>query len=155
MILQQLLLLESGVHLIVFMTKPLRLIKCGRRTTPISQSLNGDGTISLLLWYYLSIILDDYSRYIIIWKLCSTMKAKDVKDTSDKAFIRSNIDEKTAKLLSENSFFYVSHELADYLENKNMQHVRGRPLHPQTQGKIKRYHRSIKKAIKLDNYFFT
>jgi transposase InsO family protein len=34
-----------------------------------------------------------------------------------------------------------------------MKHVRGRPLHPQTQGKIERYHRSMKNVVKLDNYF--
>jgi hypothetical protein len=34
-------------------------------------------------WFYLSTILDDYSRYIIAWKLCTTMKAEDVTDTLD------------------------------------------------------------------------
>jgi len=34
-----------------------------------------------------------------------------------------------------------------------MKHVRGRPLHPQNQGKIERYHRSMKNIVKLDNYF--
>ena len=34
-----------------------------------------------------------------------------------------------------------------------MNHVRGRPMHPQTQGKIERWHRSMKNVVKLDQYF--
>ena len=34
-------------------------------------------------WFYLSTILDDYSRHIISWKLCTTMKAEDVTATLD------------------------------------------------------------------------
>jgi len=40
-----------------------------------------------------------------------------------------------------------------YIGEKNMKHIRGRSLHPQTQGKIERYHRSMKNIVKLDNYF--
>ncbi len=40
-------------------------------------------------WMYLSAILDDYSRYIIAWKLCSTMRAEDVTDTLGLALIAS------------------------------------------------------------------
>jgi transposase InsO family protein len=37
-------------------------------------------------WFYLSTILDDFSRYIIAWKLCTTMKAEDVTDTLKLSF---------------------------------------------------------------------
>ena len=105
-------------------------------------------------WYYLSTILDDYSRFIVNWKLCSTMKAEDVKDTLDEALLASNVSEDNRpKLLSDNGSCYISHELGEYLQVKNIKHVRGRPLHPQTQGKIERYHRSMKNVVKLDNYF--
>jgi len=57
------------------------------------------------------------------------------------------------KLLSDNGSCYISKDLAEYLEDWNIKHVRGRPLHPQTQGKIERYHRSMKNIVKLDNYF--
>jgi putative transposase len=57
------------------------------------------------------------------------------------------------KLLSDNGACYISDELAEYLNERDMQHVRGRPLHPQTQGKIERYHRSMKNVVKLDNYY--
>jgi putative transposase len=44
-------------------------------------------------WMYLSTILDDYSRYIIAWKLCSTMRAEDVTDTLDMALAASGCDQ--------------------------------------------------------------
>ncbi len=82
------------------------------------------------------------------------MKAEDVKDTLDEALWASNVPEKNRpKLLSDNGSCYISKELAEYLDDKDMKHVRGRPLHPQTQGKIERYHRSMKNIVKLDNYF--
>ena len=103
-------------------------------------------------WYYLSTILDDYSRFIVTWKLCPTMKAEDVKTTLDEALLVAETKE-PPKLLSDNGSCYISNELADYLQEKEIKHVRGRPLHPQTQGKIERYHRSMKNVVKLDNYF--
>ena len=44
-------------------------------------------------WMYLSTILDDYSRYIIAWKLCSAMRAEDVTDTLDMALAASGCDQ--------------------------------------------------------------
>ena len=43
-------------------------------------------------WFYLSTILDDFSRYIIAWKLCTTMKAEDVTDTLELALETSGIE---------------------------------------------------------------
>ena len=50
--------------------------------------------------------------------------------------------------------FIIAGELKDYLANKSIQHIRGAPFHPQTQGKIERYHRSIKNVVNLENYYF-
>jgi transposase InsO family protein len=57
------------------------------------------------------------------------------------------------KLLSDNGPCYIGNELADYLDDQGMKHIRGKPLHPQTQGKIERYHRTMKNIIKLENYY--
>lgn len=108
-------------------------------------------------WFYLSTILDDYSRYIISWKLCTTMKARDVTDTLDLALSASGCDEAAVihkpRLLSDNGSSYVAADLADYLNDKGMDHVRGAPHHPQTQGKIERWHQTMKNRVLLENYF--
>ena len=81
---------------------------------------------------YLSTVLDDYSRYIIAWKLCTTMKAEDVTDTLDIALAASGCDHANVlhrpRLLSDNGPSYIAGELADYLDGKHMDHVRGAPF---------------------------
>ena len=108
-------------------------------------------------WFYLSTILDDYSRYIIAWKLCATMKTEDVTDTLDLALQASGCDQATVlhkpRLLSDNGSSYISGELAEWLEDQKMDHVRGAPYHPQTQGKIERWHQTLKNRILLENYY--
>ncbi|MEM9130032.1 MAG: IS3 family transposase [Pseudomonadota bacterium] len=108
-------------------------------------------------WFYLSTILDDFSRYIIAWKLCATMSATDVQDTLDLALEASGLDQASVvhrpRLLSDNGPCYISGELADYLSDKGMTHTRGAPYHPQTQGKIERWHQTLKNRILLENYF--
>ena len=108
-------------------------------------------------WYYLSTVLDDYSRYIISWELCKTMKATDVQSSLDMALKATGLALKPnkPKLLSDNGSCYISKELSEYMEEHDMKHVRGRPNHPQTQGKIERYHRSMKNVIKLEHYYST
>ena len=108
-------------------------------------------------WFYLSTILDDYSRYIVAWKLCTSMKAGDVTDTLELALEASGCAHATVvqkpRLLSDNGSSYVATDLAGYLEDKGMDHVRGTPHHPQTQGKIERWHQTMKNRILLENYF--
>ena len=108
-------------------------------------------------WFYLSTILDDFSRYIIAWKLCTTMKSGDVTDTLDLALQASGCDQATVlhkpRLLSDNGPSYIAGELASYLEGKAMDHIRGAPFHPQTQGKIERWHQTLKNRVLLENYF--
>ena len=91
-------------------------------------------------WFYLSTILDDFSRYIIAWKLCTTMKAEDVTDTLELALQASGMDQATVmhrpRLLSDNGSSYVSGDLAKWLNRQNMRHTRGAPYHPMTQGEI-------------------
>ena len=108
-------------------------------------------------WMYLSTVLDDFSRYIIAWKLCTSMRAEDVTDTLDLALKASGCDSATVlhkpRLLSDNGPSYIAGELAEYIEAQKMSHVRGAPFHPQTQGKIERWHQTLKNRILLENYF--
>jgi transposase InsO family protein len=106
-------------------------------------------------WYYLSTILDDYSRYIIAWDLCTSMTAPDVQQTVIKALQSTGISQKNCpKLLSDNGPCYISNEFRNFLKQQNIQQINGKPNHPQTQGKIERYHRSMKNVINLENYYF-
>jgi putative transposase len=108
-------------------------------------------------WYYLSTVLDDYSRYIVAWKLCTTMAASDVKELLDEAVATTGADQVPVRhrprLLSDNGPCYISKELAEYLREREMGHTRARPYHPMTQGKIERYHRTLKNLVTLQNYY--
>lgn len=105
-------------------------------------------------WYYLSTVLDDYSRKIIAWDLCKNMSAPDVQQTVNKALYLTGLSKKNApRLLSDNGSCYVSSELKEFLKAKGIKSIHGRPCHPQTQGKIERYHRTMKNVVKLDHYY--
>ncbi|MGY3238186.1 putative transposase [Bradyrhizobium sp. USDA 4472] len=108
-------------------------------------------------WYYLSTVLDDFSRYIVAWRLGPTMCASNVTATLDRALAASGLDHIAVahrpRLLSDNGSSYVADDLAEWLDQKGMQHVRGAPYHPQTKGKIERWHQTLKNRILLDNYY--
>lgn len=108
--------------------------------------------------YYLSTVLDDYSRYSLAWKLTPTMAAPDVQETLELALARARFDRVRVRhrprLLSDNGPCYVSRELRRFLESRQIEHTRGAPYHPMTQGKIERYHRSMKNLVQLQNYAY-
>ena len=114
-------------------------------TTRVNQMWQTDFTYLKVIgwgWYYLSTVLDDYSRFIVAWRLCTSMSARDVSDTLDEALEFTGMDQVRVKhkprLLSDIGPSYVASELKTYLDDQGMTHTRGRPYHPMTQGKIKR-----------------
>ena len=130
------------------------------KTTKPNQMWQTDFTYLKVIgwgWYYLSTILDDFSRFIIAWKLCTSMTAEDVTATLDLALKASGLDRVTVvhrpRLLSDNGSSYVSADLAEWLDREDMDHVRGAPYHPMTQGKIERWHQTLKNRILLENYY--
>ena len=130
-------------------------------TTRVHEMWQTDFTYFRIIgwgWYYLSTVLDDFSRYIVSWKLSATMGATDVMETLDEALALTGIDQVKVKhrprLLSDNGPAYLSGELRDYLGERKMTHTRGAPYHPQTQGKIERWHRTMKNVVKLEHYYF-
>ena len=130
------------------------------KTTAPNQLWQTDFTYLKVIgwgWFYLSTILDDYARYIIAWKLCTTMKTEDVTDTLKLALKASGCDRAKVmhkpRLLSDNRASYISGNLAQWLEGKGMDHVRGSPHHPQIQGKIEQWHQTLKNHILLENYY--
>lgn len=134
--------------------------KFDQPTVRINQLWQTDFTYMKIIhwgWYYLSTVMDDYSRYILSWRLCSGMSAEDVKATIDDAIAVSGVDHvyvnHRPRLLSDNGPCYISAELKKYLADQGFTHTRGKPYHPMTQGKIERYHRSMKNILLLDNYY--
>jgi putative transposase len=97
------------------------------------------------------------SQDIIAWKLCKTMTALDVEETLEIAIEKTGIQSvkvvQKPRLLSDNGPCYISSSLKDFLEKYEMTHTRSKPYHPMTQGKIERYHRSMKNIFLLDNYY--
>jgi transposase InsO family protein len=128
------------------------------QTTGINEMWQTDFTYFKVVgwgWYYLQTILDDYSRYIVHWELCEGMEHQDVQQLVDEAITITGLEEATVKpkMLSDNGPCYIAKELRQFFGKRDIRHIRGRPMHPQTQGKIERYHRSIKNVVKLDNYY--
>jgi transposase InsO family protein len=130
------------------------------KTTAPNQLWQTDFTYLKVIgwgWFYLSSVLDDFSRFIIAWKLCTTMKADDVTATLTMALEASGLDKVRVlhrpRLLSDNGSSYISDDLAKWLQAHNMTHVRGAPYHPMTQGKIERWHQTLKNRILLENYY--
>ncbi len=85
------------------------------------------------------------------------MASTDVQDTLQLALDQTGLDhvlvEHRPLLLSDNGSCYVSKELQHFLDRKHLDHTRSAPYHPMTQGKIERYHRSMKNIMNLQNYF--
>lgn len=164
---QQIFISESSVYRILkargLITAPAHIFlsaadEFSKKTSFVNEMWQTDFTYFKIVgwgWYYLSTVLDDYSRYIVHWELCAGMKVEDVKRTVDRAIVKAKIVTKQRpKLLSDNGSCYIASELKNYLkDNYDMDQVHGRPFHPQTQGKIERYHRTMKNVVKLDNYY--
>ena len=128
------------------------------KTTYVHQQWQTDFTYFKIIgwgWYYLATVMDDYSRYIISWELCKNMESSDAKRVIGQALDKTNLSEENRpRLLSDNGSCYVSSEFKKFISDEHMGHVRGAPYHPQTQGKIERYHRTMKNVVKLENYYF-
>ena len=94
---------------------------------------------------------------MVAWKLCAAMRASDVTETLDLALAAAGLDQVTVlhrpRLLTDNGSSTIAGDLATWLEGRGMTHIRGAPRHPQTQGKIERWHQTLKNRILLENHY--
>jgi transposase InsO family protein len=102
-------------------------------------------------WYYLVTVMDDYSRFILGWDLKADMTAVSLTDVVQQAVDFTGmtdvpVEDRTV-LLSDNGAGYISQQFNDYLRLVGIRHFQAAPFHPQTNGKIERYHRTIKGEI--------
>jgi transposase InsO family protein len=108
--------------------------------------------------YYKQItVLDDYSRNPIAWDLKPDETAFSISDVVEMAIENARaqghlVNGHRPMLLSDNGPGFTSKMLAAYLAAHGIKHIFGRPYHPQTQGKIERFHRSIKGKVCLMVY---
>jgi transposase InsO family protein len=109
-------------------------------------------------YYYMVTVMDDYSRFILAWKLQRDMSANSlievVQEAVDATGMTDVLVEDRTKLLSDNGAGYVSRSFRDYLHLVGIRHILAAPFHPQTNGKLERYHQTIKREVNQVPYEF-
>ncbi|GAF67264.1 unnamed protein product, partial [marine sediment metagenome] len=107
-------------------------------------------------YYYLVTVMDDFSRFILAWQLKSDMAADSLIDVTQEAVDLTGMTDVPVEdrtfLLSDNGAGYLSRKFNEYLGLVGIKHIIAAPYHPQTNGKIERYHRTIKGKINLVPY---
>jgi putative transposase len=130
-----------------------------RKTSRPNQMWATDGAyLKVAGWgyYYLVTVLDDYSRFILAWRLQTDMTAGSLIEVVQDAVEKTGMTEVPlsgrTSILSDNGPGYLSNVFAAYLRLLGIRHIVSAPYHPQTNGKIERYHRTLKGQVKLVVY---
>ena len=102
-------------------------------------------------YYYLVTVMDDYSRFILAHKLQGDMTTNSLTEVIQDAVDRTKMTEVSVtdrtKLLSDNGPGYVSRAFRDYLKLVEIKHILAASYHPQTNGKLERYHQTLKREV--------
>ncbi|MCJ7515255.1 MAG: IS3 family transposase, partial [Dehalococcoidia bacterium] len=102
-------------------------------------------------YYYLVTVMDDYSRFILGWKLQKDMSANSLIEVVQEAVDATGMTdvpvEDRTRLLSDNGAGYVSRAFRNYLNLVGIGHILAAPFHPQTNGKVERYQQSLKREV--------
>ena len=105
-------------------------------------------------WYYLISVLDDRSRRIVAWRLQKDMTADSFSEVIEQACEATGVDklppDQRPRLVSDRGPALISSDFETYLEERGIGHILASPYHPQTNGKIERYHRSCKEKVNLN-----
>ena len=93
-------------------------------------------------FYYLCTILDGYSRYIVNWEIGKCMKETDIEIILQKA--SEKYPNAKARVITDNGPQFISKDFKEYIRLKGMTHVRTSPFYPQSNGKVERWHKTLK-----------
>ena len=125
-----------------------------RKTTSPHQMWATDASYFKVIgwgYYYLVTVMDDYSRFVLAHKLQRDMTSDSfievVQDAVDKTGMTEVPVADRTSLLSDNGSGYVSRAFGDYLHLVGIRHILATPYHPQTNGKLERYHQTIKQDV--------
>jgi transposase InsO family protein len=94
-------------------------------------------------FYYLCSVLDGYSRSIVHWEIRESMTEPDVEIILQRA--REKYPEAKPRLISDNGPQFIARDFKEFIRQAGMQHVRTSPYYPQSNGKIERWHQSLKR----------
>lgn len=126
------------------------------KTQRVNEQWQSDASYFFVVgwgWYYLISVLDDYSRYILAWDLKADMTAESISDVVQQAvewtgLERAPIDCR-ARLLTDRGPGYLARAFEDYLRALSIRHIYCAPYHPQTNGKLERFHETLKARLNL------
>jgi transposase InsO family protein len=97
------------------------------------------------MFYYLILVLDGYSRYIVGWSLRKQMTEQDVEIALQKA--RENFPGVKPRIISDNGSQFISKEFKQFIVQVGMSHTTTSPYYPQSNGKLERCNRTIKEYL--------
>ena len=125
-----------------------------RKTTGPNQMWATDASYFRVIgwgYYYMVTVMDDYSRFILAHKLQRDMTSDSFIEVVQEAVDRTGMDQvpvtDRTRLLSDNGPGYVSRAFRDYLGMVGIKHILATPFHPQTNGKLERYHQTLKRDV--------
>jgi transposase InsO family protein len=126
------------------------------KTTRVNEQWQSDASYFFVVswgWYYLISVLDDYSRFILAWELKTDMTAESISEVVEQAVEATGQPdvpvEDRARLLTDRGPGYLAHAFEDYLRMVSIRHILCSPHHPQTNGKIERFHQTLKARVNL------
>jgi putative transposase len=93
-------------------------------------------------FYYLTSVLDGCSRYIVHWELRESMKEADVEIVLQRA--REVFPGTTPRIISDNGPQFIAKDFKEFIRLSGMTHVRTSPYYPQSNGKLERWHGTLK-----------
>ena len=93
-------------------------------------------------FYYLISVLDGCSRFLVHWELRESMKEADVEIVLQRA--REKFPEEAPRIISDNGPQFVAKDFKEFIRLSGMTHVRTSPYYPQSNGKLERWHGTLK-----------